>query len=45
MPILYNKRYHTNFNDMYDGLMRLAGMVMFATSIIIITFSLYCWGN
>lgn len=45
MSILYNNRFHTHQNDFLDGLMRLAGLSIFAMSIIIMTFSFYCWGN
>ncbi len=44
MPILYNARFHTRRQDVYDGLLRLGGLIMFATSILVMTFSLYFWG-
>ena len=44
MSILYNHRFHTRRNDILDGLMRLAGIILFAASIMIMTISIHCWG-
>lgn len=44
MSIIYNARYRTNRNDILDGLMRVAGMALFAASITIMTISIHFWG-
>jgi len=44
MPILYNPRYRTHNNEICDGLMRLGGLIVFAASILVMTFTLYLWG-
>lgn len=43
MSIIYNSRYHTHRHDILDGLTRLGGMVVFATSIMIFAFALFNW--